>query len=214
MQVIRTLSDVEAGLSALLEADPQLRRVAAAAGELPLRLSTPDFAGLAGIVISQQVSTSSASAIRGRLVALVDPLDAETLLAVGEEVFREAGLSRPKQRTLVNVAEAITSGMLDLPALATMPAGEAMAAMTAIKGIGPWTAEIYLLFCGGHADIFPAGDLALAEAVRVALELDERPGDKALREIAARWSPWRGVAGRLFWAYYRAIKDGREALPV
>ncbi|MCB1461897.1 MAG: DNA-3-methyladenine glycosylase 2 family protein [Nitratireductor sp.] len=214
MQVIRTLSDVEAGLSALLEADPQLRRVAAAAGELPLRLSTPDFAGLAGIVISQQVSTSSASAIRGRLVALVDPLDAETLLAVGEEVFREAGLSRPKQRTLVNVAEAITSGMLDLPALATMPAGEAMAAMTAIKGIGPWTAEIYLLFCGGHADIFPAGDLALAEAVRVALELDERPGDKALREIAARWSPWRGVAARLFWAYYRAIKDGREALPV
>ena len=214
MQVIRTLSDVEAGLSALLEADPQLRRVAAAAGELPLRLSTPDFAGLAGIVISQQVSTSSASAIRGRLVALVDPLDAETLLAVGEEVFREAGLSRPKQRTLVNVAEAITSGMLDLPALATMPAGEAMAAMTAIKGIGPWTAEIYLLFCGGHADIFPAGDLALAEAVRVALELDERPGDKAFREIAARWSPWRGVAGRLFWAYYRAIKDGREALPV
>ena len=214
MQVIRTLSDVEAGLSALLEADPQLRRVAAAAGELPLRLSTPDFAGLAGIVISQQVSTSSASAIRGRLVALVDPLDAETLLAAGEEVFREAGLSRPKQRTLVNVAEAITSGMLDLPALATMPAGEAMAAMTAIKGIGPWTAEIYLLFCGGHADIFPAGDLALAEAVRVALELDERPGDKALREIAARWSPWRGVAARLFWAYYRAIKDGREALPV
>jgi DNA-3-methyladenine glycosylase II len=89
-----------------------------------------------------------------------------------------------------------------------------MAAMTAIKGIGPWTAEIYLLFCGGHADIFPAGDLALAEAVRAALKLDERPADRALREIAAAWAPWRGVAARLFWAYYRAIKGGRDALPV
>ncbi|MCG6858940.1 MAG: DNA-3-methyladenine glycosylase [Salaquimonas sp.] len=214
MQVIRNSADVENGLEALLKIDPRLRPVAQAAGELPLRLSTPDFAGLAGIVISQQVSTASAAAIRNRFTALVDPLDAATLLACEEDVFREAGLSRPKQRTLLNVAEAVVSGELDLSMLATMQAEDAMAAMTAIKGIGPWTAEIYLLFCGGHADIFPAGDLALAEAVRAALKLDERPADRALREIAAMWAPWRGVAARLFWAYYRAIKGGRDALPV
>jgi DNA-3-methyladenine glycosylase II len=86
--------------------------------------------------------------------------------------------------------------------------------MTAVRGIGPWTAEIFLLFCGGHPDIFPAGDLALQEAVKVAFGLDDRPGDKQLREIALPWSPWRGVAARLFWAYYRAVKGGRDALPV
>ena len=214
MQIIRTSRDVETGLRALLDADRRLRPVAEIAGQLPLRLSTPDFAGLTGIIISQQVSRASADAIHGRLKTLVVPLDASAILVCDETVFRQAGLSRPKQRTLVSVAEAIATGELDLSALARMPADEAIAAMTAIKGIGPWTAEIFLLFCGGHPDIFPAGDLALAEAVRAALALDERPTDKALRQVAADWSPWRGIAARLFWAYYRQMKDGRDAMPV
>ena len=214
LETIRTIEDVERGLVHLLELDPRLGAVAEIAGEVPLRLSTSDFAGLARIVVSQQVSTASAAAIHGRLVKLVDPLEPATLLVAGEAAMREAGLSRPKQRALVNIAEAVLDGRLDLAGLPLLPAEEAMAAMTQVKGIGPWTAEIYLLFCGGHADIFPAGDLALAEAARVAFDLAERPGDKALRDIARRWSPWRGIAARLLWAYYREIKGGRDAVPV
>ncbi|MEC9343376.1 MAG: DNA-3-methyladenine glycosylase 2 family protein [Pseudomonadota bacterium] len=214
MRAIECRADIERGVAALLAADHRLRAVVEAAGEVPLRLSTPDFAGLARIVISQQVSTASAAAIHGRLLALVDPLEAGALAACEDSVFRQAGLSRPKQRTLVGAAEAVLDGRLDLPALARMPADDAMAALTGVKGIGPWTAEIYLLFCGGHPDIFPTGDLALQEAVRAALALEGRPGDRELRRIAAAWSPWRGVAARLFWAYYRAIKGGGDALPV
>ena len=214
MEAIRSLDDVRRGLAELTGADPRLAPVADLAGELPLRLSTPDFAGLAGIIVSQQVSRASAEAIHGRLVALVDPLDAPTLLACEESVFRQAGLSRPKQRALLSAAQAVAGGTLDFSSLARMGAEEALATMTAVKGIGPWTAEIYLLFCSGHPDIFPAGDLALQEAVRVAFGLPARPGDRQLRGIAAQWSPWRGIAARLFWAYYRAIKGGREALPV
>ena len=214
MRRISCAEDIEEALGALAIADPRLAAVLEASGEVPLRLSTPDFAGLASIIVSQQVSRASAAAIFGRLAALVDPLDAPNFLAAGEDIMRQAGLSRPKQRALTNAATAIREGELALERLCEMPHDEAMASMTAVKGIGPWTAEIYLLFCAGHADIFPAGDLALQEAVRHAHGLEERPGDRQLREIAEVWSPWRGVAARLFWAYYRSIKDGRDGMPV
>ncbi len=186
MRVISCVADIEEGLAALVAADERLAPVCARAGEVPLRRSTTDFAGLASIIVSQQVSKASADAIFSRLRSMVDPLDAATLLEAGEARLREAGLSGPKQRTLVNIARAVDGGELDLQGLALMPAGEAIAAMTAIKGIGPWTAEIYLLFCAGHADIFPAGDLALQEAVRAAFALEKRPADKELRIIAAQ----------------------------
>ena len=211
---ISCMQDIAGGLEVLAANDPRLAPVLARSGEVPLRLSTPDFAGLASIIVSQQVSRASASAIFGRLETLVKPLDAPTFLAANEELLREVGLSRPKQRALTNAAAAVDDGRLDLTGLCELPHDEAIASMTAVKGIGPWTAEIYLLFCAGHADIFPAGDLALQEAVRHALGLKERPADKQLREIAEIWSPWRGVAARLFWAYYRAIKDGRDGMPV
>lgn len=214
LTVIRTQDDVEHGLSILLETDARLVPISQEAGELPLRLSTADFAGLASIIVSQQVSRASAQAIQARLERLVDPLDAATLLSSGDATYREAGLSRPKQRALINAAEAVVSGRLDLAGLCHAPAEDAMASMIAVKGIGPWTAEVYLLFCGGHRDIFPAGDLALQEAVRVAFGMDARPDDRQLRDLAASWSPWRGVAARLFWAYYRVIKDGRDAMPL
>jgi DNA-3-methyladenine glycosylase II len=213
MRVISCAADIEEGLAALAASDARLVPVIQQVGEVPLRRSTTDFAGLASIIVSQQVSKASADAIFGRLRRLVDPLEAETLLAAGEAVMREAGLSAPKQRTLVNIAGAVRAGELDLHALASMPAQEAIGSMTAIKGIGPWTAEIYLLFCAGHADIFPAGDLALQEAARAALSLDKRPADRELREIAGQWSPWRGVASRLLWAYYATLRGGRDAAP-
>lgn len=214
MRRITGTRDIADALKELVIADPRLAPVIAACGEVPLRLSTPDFAGLASIIVSQQVSRASAQAIFGRFVERVMPLDAEAFLSTDEETLRQVGLSRPKQRALTNAAIAVSQGTLDLSQLCALPHDEAMGSMTAVKGIGPWTAEIYLLFCAGHADIFPAGDLALQEAVRHAHDLDQRPTDRQLREIAQCWSPWRGVAARVFWAYYRTIKEGRDAMPL
>lgn len=211
MHRISNLDDVNLGLDALCALDPRLKAVREMAGDVPLRLTEPGFASLASIIVSQQVSTASARAIFGRFTALVDPLTPEVLLAAGEGVFREAGLSRPKQRTLLAVAQAASDG-LDLDGLCLLDAQEAMAAMVAISGIGPWTAEVYLLFAAGHPDIFPARDVALQSAVGHALGIDPRPGEKALIRLAESWAPWRGVASRLFWAYYRETR-GRDGAP-
>ena len=211
MQRISTPDDIAAGLDALCAIDPRLDKVRAAAGEVPLRRSEPGFRSLISIVISQQVSRASADAIFGRLERLADPLTPETLLAAGDSLFREAGLSRPKQRAVLAVSEAVLDG-LDLSKLCDLDAEQAIGAMTAVSGIGPWTAQVYLLFAAGHPDIFPAGDVALQSAVGHALGLAPRPGVKALMKIAESWFPWRGVASRLFWAYYRETR-GREGAP-
>lgn len=211
MRRITNLNDVNFGLDALCAIDPRLEAVRGMAGEVPLRLTEPGFASLASIIVSQQVSTASAKAIFGRLSALVDPLTPQGLLGAGEEMFRAAGLSRPKQRTLVAVAQAAADG-LDLDGLCRLDAEQAMSAMIAIPGIGPWTAEVYLLFAAGHPDIFPARDVALQSAVGHALGIDPRPGEKALIRLAESWAPWRGVASRLFWAYYRQTR-GRDGAP-
>jgi DNA-3-methyladenine glycosylase II len=212
MQRIRNLDDIAMGLDALMVIDARLRAVRAFAGEVPLRLSGPGFDSLASIIVGQQVSTASARAIFGRLATLAQPLTPETILAADDDLFRQAGLSRPKQRGLVAAAEAVRDG-LDLYQLCECDADDAMAKLTAISGIGPWTAQIYLLFAAGHPDIFPSRDVALQTAVGHALGHESRPGDKSLGVIAEAWSPWRGVAARLFWAYYRTIR-GRDAVPV
>ena len=211
MQRISTLDDIERGLDALCAHDPRLSNVRRFAGSVPLRLSQPGFESLASIVVSQMVSRASADAIFGRLVRLVDPLTPQAILSASEATFREAGLSRPKQRGLVAIAQAVADG-LDLDHLCSIDAAEAMALLTSVPGIGSWTAECYLLFAAGHPDIFPARDVALQSAVGHALGLDPRPPEKALIRIAESWRPWRGFAARLFWAYYRELK-GRDAAP-
>ena len=211
MQRIATLDDVSYGLDALVALDPRLEAVRRAAGEVPLRLSEPGFRSLASIVVSQQVSRASADAIFARLTKLLDPLTAEAVLSAHETVFREAGLSRPKQRGLLALAQAVANG-LDLGHLCSLDAVEAIAALTAVPGIGPWTAECYLLFAAGHPDVFPARDVALQSAVGHAFGIAPRPPEKALVRLAESWSPWRGVASRLFWAYWCELK-GRDAAP-
>lgn len=211
MRRIETLDHIAEGLDALCRIDPRLVAVRAVAGEVPLRRSDPGFPSLASIVVSQQVSTASAAAIFGRLKALVDPLTPEALLAAGEDTFRTAGLSRPKQRALLGIAQAVGDG-LDLNGLCDLDADRAIARLVAVPGIGPWTAEVYLLFAAGHPDIFPARDVALQSAVGAALGIEPRPGEKSLIALAESWSPWRGVASRLFWAYYRQTR-GREGVP-
>ncbi|PLP59817.1 DNA-3-methyladenine glycosidase [Mesorhizobium loti] len=211
MQRITSLNDIATGLDALCGIDPRLETVRAFAGDVPLRLSEPGFASLASIIVSQQVSRASADAIFGRLIKLLDPLTPEAILGAGEDIFREAGLSRPKQRGLLAIAGAVADG-LDLHHLCLLEAGEAIAELTAVPGIGPWTAECYLLFAAGHPDVFPARDVALQSAVGHALSIDPRPAEKKLIVLAESWAPWRGIAARLFWSYYRELK-GRDAAP-
>jgi DNA-3-methyladenine glycosylase II len=210
---IDTEADIEAGLSALLAVDPRLEPVAARAGRLPLRRRPGGFAGLASIVVSQQVSTASANAIWGRVAAAYDPFTPQALIRARATRLAGLGLSAPKIRALKEIAKAIADGRLDCDALPDLPADAAHAALCAIHGIGPWTADIYLLFCLGHPDAWPAGDLALQEAARLAFALPVRPSAKETIALADAWRPWRGVAARLLWAYYRAVKQ-RDLVPL
>lgn len=213
MRPIATKDDVQAGLRELIANDPRLEPIAVKAGDLPLRRRAANFAGLAQIITAQQVSVASATAIFQRVQALVTPFTAEALASFSDEDLAGAGLSRPKVRTLRAVGAACENG-LDLARLTESPADEAHAQLCAIKGIGRWSADVFLLFCAGHPDIFPSGDLALQIAVRDALGLDEKPTPKELDDIALRWAPNRAIAARLFWAWYRVLKQGRETLPV
>ena len=191
----------------LREKDPEIvETLIAIGGPPPLRRREPGFAGLAAIIVSQQLSTASANAIFGRLASRIDPLEASRLAEAGDDDLRACGLSTPKIRALRSAAIAVAEGGLDLAGLAALDAADAHNALVSVKGIGPWTADIFLLFCLGHPDAFPAGDLALQEAARLALGLKRRPDTARLERIAERWRPWRGVAARMLWAYYRSAK--------
>jgi DNA-3-methyladenine glycosylase II len=212
MMRIDSIEDIESGIAALQGLDPRLAEVINIAGPVPLRRHPAGFESLCNIIVSQQISKASADAIFGRLKTAIVPFTPKTLLALGEAPLVTAGLSRPKQKTFFTIAKAC-SDELDLEAMCSLPAGEAINRMTVLPGIGPWTAEVYLLFCAGHPDVFPSADVALQNAVRHAFGLEDRPSAKALTAIAAAWSPWRSVAARLFWAYYANMK-GREGVPL
>ena len=213
MKIIQSTADIDEGVSALRLIDPRLEPVIERAGEIPLRLNEAGFAGLAHIIVSQMVSRASADAIWRRMVAGTETMTAERFLAVDEATLSSFGLSNAKRTTLLSLAEAVTAGELDLIELSQLEPTIAMQRLTALKGIGPWTAEVYLMFCGGHADIFPAGDVALQAAVMPAFALDARPSRNELAERARFWSPWQSVAARIFWAYYASITR-RDALPI
>jgi DNA-3-methyladenine glycosylase II len=210
---IHTEADLDHAIACLIDADPRFGAVLARAGRPPLRRRADGFAGLASIVVSQQLSTASAKAIWERLNQAFDPLDHSAVLHARAARLARAGLSAPKIRALKAIAKAIDRGDLDLPALADRPADEAHAALTAVHGIGPWTADIYLLFCLGHADAWPAGDLALQEATRLVLALKARPTAKEMGPLAEPWRPWRGDAACMLWTYYRTAKQ-RDGAPI
>ncbi|WP_244600051.1 DNA-3-methyladenine glycosylase family protein [Blastochloris tepida] len=206
-------ADLACHLRALVRTDSRLAPVLGTVGTVPLRRHPPGFASLVGIMIGQQLSIASAAAIFGRVKARLDPLTPARALAADAEELRACGLSAAKMRTLAAMAEAVQSGRLPLDALADLPADEARALMYTVPGIGPWTADLYLLFALGRPDAFPSGDLALQEATRLAFALPERPSARALAGIAEAWRPRRGVAAKLLWAYYRWHKQ-REGAPI
>jgi DNA-3-methyladenine glycosylase II len=208
---IHTEADLDAALDALGKADPRFVALLTKAGRPPLRRRADGFAGLAAIVVAQQLSTASANAIWGRLAAAFDPLDATAILRARPAKLARLGLSAPKIRALKAIAKAVAGKELALEELATLEAEAAHAALTAVHGIGPWTADIYLLSCLGHADAWPAGDLALQEAARVALALPARPTAKEMQTLAEAWRPWRAIAARILWSFYRVAAEEAKA---
>src|SRR6476661_2302919 len=210
---LRTETDLQLGLAQLILADPRLKPVADKAGTFALRQREPGFSGLCAIVCGQQLSTASAAAIRARLFAAFDPFHHDTVRRARTDKLNRLGLSAPKIKSIREIGKAVAQGRIDLTAVGEMDADAAHAALIALHGIGPWSADIYLLFCLGHSDAFPAGDLAVQEAARIAFGLRKRPDAKALTKLAEAWRPWRGVAAHLLWAYYHAVKK-RDVVPV
>lgn len=214
-RIIQAEADLAEGVAALRAACAVMAKVHDLAGQPPLRRRQGGFEGLARIIVGQQLSVASAAAIWGRTEKLVQPFTPQRLLAFSDAELASAGLSGPKIRTLRAIAQACVAG-LDFDALEAASDAHVHDALTAVSGIGPWTADIYLMFCLGRADAWAPGDLALQIAAQWAFDLKERPDKDALLDLAERWRPWRGVAARLLWAYYAVAKSQEKsgALPV
>lgn len=195
---------VREGAVWLAERDARLAAALDETRPLPLRLRPDGFAQLLSAIVSQQVSVASASAIWARMeeAGLADPAG---IRAADDDDLRAVGLSRQKMR----YARALAEADIDYAALRTVPSQEVITTLTQVSGIGAWTAEIYAMFSLGRADVFAPGDLALQEAARILYDLPDRPKDRALREMAEAWSPWRSVAARILWAYYRVATSNK-----
>ncbi|TRW97720.1 DNA-3-methyladenine glycosylase 2 family protein [Paracoccus sp. M683] len=206
MRLIETADDLAEGAAFLASLCPVWARVLPDLGPLPLRRRDDGFTAICDAVVSQQISVHAAAAISARM-ADAGLTGAEAIAAADDEALRASGLSRPKIRYLRGIAEAA----VDWDGLRDLPDDQVIAALVALPGIGRWTAEIYLKFALGRADAFAAGDLALQEAARLLYDLPDRPNPARLTELAEAWRPWRAVAARGLWAYYRQAK-GREGV--
>src|SRR5579872_7283573 len=203
---LNSQADLEDAIRVLVKQDPRLEPVFKLAGMPALRRREPGFVGLAHIVCGQQLSTASASAIWGRLTAAFDPLHHDKLRTARADRLGKLGLSAAKIKTLKNLAREIATERINLDMLANEDADAAHNTLTSLHGIGPWTEDVYLLFCLGHGDAWPAGDLAVQEAVKIGLKLKTRPTAKQMIGLAEPWRPMRGAAAHLWWSYYRALK--------
>lgn len=201
-RIIRTEDCVAEGAAWLARCEPRFAEALEVVGPLPLRRSADGFAALLSAIVSQQVSVASAKAIWARLEA-AGLCEAGAMAGASDAALRAVGLSRQKARYGLALARA----GIDFEALRGMEDEAVVAALVAVPGIGRWTAEIYAMFALGRADVFAAGDLALQEAARDLFALEARPSERVLREMAEGWSPWRAVAARLLWAYYRVAKE-------
>jgi DNA-3-methyladenine glycosylase II len=203
---LNSQADLDDAIMALVKLDPRLNPILEMAGMPALRQREPGFEGLAQIVCGQQVSVASASAIWGRVSAAFDPFHHDALRRARADRLGRLGLSAAKIKTLKGIARELAAERLNLDVLAEEDADAAHNTLTALHGIGPWTADIYLLFCLGHGDAWPAGDVAIQEAMKVGLGLKTRPTVKQMAPLAEPWRPLRGAAAHLWWSYYHALK--------
>ncbi len=204
---INSQSDVMAGVRYLIESDPVMAAVRNEAGEPDLRRQPAGLASLLFMITEQMISLKAAAAIWARVEAAFSPFDPQVLAAAPEEAYRACGLSGPKLRTMRHLGEVICDGRLDLAGLERLEDDQAIDQLKQVKGIGDWTAEVYLLACLGRADVWPAGDLALQVAVQTAFEMPGRPDRRMMCQLAEGWRPARAVAARMLWTYYRKINN-------
>src|SRR3977135_2958557 len=201
-----TQADLEDAVHVLVAQDKRLKPIFALTGMPALRQREAGFAGLAHIVCGQQLSTASASAIWTRISAAFDPFDHDAIRKARADRLGRLRLSAAKIKTLKNLAREIAAERLNLDVLASEDADAAHNTLTALHGIGPWTADVYLLFCLGHGDAWPGGGVAVQEAGKIGLGLETRPTAKQMGPLAEPWRPMRGAAAHLWWSYYRAVK--------
>ncbi len=198
-------------IARLVVLDPDMAGILDRAGPLPWRSRSPGFPGLLQAIVAQLISNQAAAAIWGRVRAIPGALEPATLLTLPEETLRAAGLSRPKVAHARSLATAFLDGTLDAAKLALLDDAAAIKTIVSVRGLGPWTAEIYLLFALGRLDVFPAGDVALAAAAADLKRLPARPDPVALRALAGMWQPYRSLAARLLWHHWRYL-TGRPAM--
>ncbi|MEL6298217.1 MAG: DNA-3-methyladenine glycosylase 2 family protein [Pseudomonadota bacterium] len=208
-------ADIASGMRALRRACRFARQMHDVAGTPPVRVNQPGFEGLARIIVGQQLSVASAGAIWARCQERLQPFTPDRIVRARETTMRAAGLSAGKVRTLKAAAKAARTGDLILEPTADARDDEIVDSLVAVTGIGPWTADIYLMFALGRPDAFAPGDLALQIGAQYGFALDERPSPEELIEIVEGWRPWRGVGARLLWHYYAAVKQQKtEVIPV
>lgn len=212
-KIIESEADIAAGVRALRRKCPHMRQVHDLVGNPPLRRLAGGFPGLVRIVVGQQLSIASASAIWSRVEAAAVPFVPERILSLDDELMRSLGLSRSKVLTIRSLAAALARGDFDVEALAQAKDEDVHDVLTGLRGFGPWSADIYIMFCLGRRDGFAAGDLALQVGAQLVLGLENRPSGRELLEISERWRPWRGVAARLLWAHYAVAKKIASATP-
>jgi len=203
---LNSQTDLDDAVTALVKLDPRLQPILAIAGMPALRRRAPGFEGLAQIIVGQQVSVASASAIWGRVSGAFAPFHHDALRRARTDRLGRLGLSAAKIKTLKGIARELAASRLNLDVLAEEDADAAHNTLTKLHGIGPWTADVYLLFCLGHGDAWPAGDVAIQESIKVGLGLAMRPTEKQMAPLAEPWRPLRGAAAHLWWSYYHAIK--------
>lgn len=207
-----SLVDLRQARSELVRLDPALERLDRVTPEFEWRLRPGGFAGLVKMVIEQQVSVAAAASIWNRFVTGLGEITPDRVLDHDEDGLKLYGLSRPKARYALAIAQAQTAGQIDFEKIGALADAEAISALTAIKGVGRWTAETYLMFCHGRLDVFPGGDVALQEAMRWADNASERPNEKQAYARAEVWQPYRGVAAHLLWRCYGGVKRGEIVL--
>jgi DNA-3-methyladenine glycosylase II len=186
---------------------PVIRAAHKAVGVPSWRTRPGGYAGLSRIIAYQQVSTAAAATIWGRVEAHLGKVTAHSVLAADPDALRACGLSRPKVSHIRSIAEAETSGALSFRRIARSSDDDAREELVAVKGVGPWTADVYLMFCLGRTDVFPHADIGLSEAWRMISGADQRPPPKEFLGIGERWRPLRGVAAHLLWSYINHVRD-------
>ncbi len=201
-RIIETAACIAEGTAFLIHAEPRFAHAVGLTGPLPLRRRQDGFRALLDAIVSQQISVAAADSIWARLEN-IEAVEAAGLALRSDGDLRSCGLSRQK----IGYARALAGSGIDFDRLRRAPTEAVIAELVTVKGIGTWTAEIYAMFSLGRADVFAPGDLALRESYRLLFGIAERPPEKAFREIASAWSPWRGVAARLLWAYYHVAKE-------